>query len=260
MADYFSGMKNKIFSLLFFTIICHSSHAQIENAATKTENSPGYKNGNFYDLTFSIGQGQNAPSLGWSHLYGIGKKRKIQIGYGVRFTSYSSTNKEYITAPAKLTSLAQGPQIFFDGTTHPENLDTLSVFKSQVNMLNLSIHLGYRFSSKWDAGFNIDAVGFSFGKTQSATYNSYQGVDPRTQETAKPTTLNALLVSDNDIGSLNSEFFGRYWITQKIGVRLGYTFLFSEYSTTRKLNFDNDRFRYKSSMVLVGITYNPFRL
>jgi hypothetical protein len=66
--------------------------------------------------------------------------------------------------------------------------------------------------------------------------------------------LNALLISDNDRGSLNSELYGRYWLTDKIGLRAGASFQFTEYTTNRKLTFENDRFRNKILMPFAGIS------
>jgi len=77
--------------------------------------------------------------------------------------------------------------------------------------------------------------------------------------TVKPTTLNLLLTSDNDIGTLNSEFFARYWIKPAWAIKAGYTFLFTEFTTNRELTFNNDRFRNKAGMFMVGITYAPFK-
>ena len=118
---------------------------------------------------------------------------------------------------------------------------------------------------KFDLGFNIDAIGFSFGAEKKANIISsvYDPGQARIQ-LASPTTFNLLLTSDNDYGSLNSEFYLRYWIDEKIGLRLGYTFLFTEYTTNQKLSFDNgrilnDRYRLKSSMLMLGVTYTPFK-
>ncbi|MDB4173578.1 hypothetical protein N9811_02090 [Bacteroidia bacterium] len=78
--------------------------------------------------------------------------------------------------------------------------------------------------------------------------------------TAKPTAYNVLLISDNDIGMLNSELTFPYEVSKKLSVNAGATFLFTEYTTNNKIayNSDNDRFRYKSLMGLIGINYRPF--
>jgi hypothetical protein len=106
----------------------------------------------------------------------------------------------------------------------------------------------------------IDAIGFSFGKKQSAVYygnNFATGVPV----TAKPTGFSLLLISDNDKGSLNSELFARYRWNDSWGVKLGFQFFFAEYTTDTKVQTTpgggtNDRFRKKMAGAGIGITYN----
>ena len=120
----------------------------------------------------------------------------------------------------------------------------------------LDIHLQYSFR-KLDVGFNIDAIGATVGGQQKGTFvakstgSSFYG----TQQTAKPTGFNLLLVSDNDLGSLNSELYGRYWFKETIGLRIGASFQFTEYTTSQKLTFENDRFRNKALMPFIGISF-----
>ncbi len=228
--------------------------------------SCNYKYNNYYDLAFSLGKQEVTGAISWSHLHGIGnKKQRFKIGYGLRFTSYYgySAGKYYTTAPSKYTSPVQGPTTIFS-ETFEENIDTLAFANPQVNSLNIAIHLQYSIHKKLDLGFNIDAIGFSFGAKQPGSVISsvYDPNQPYLLSTA-PTKLNLLLTSDNDIGSLNSEFYIRYWLTEHIGIRTGYTFYFSEYTTEQKLSFDsgriqNDRFRQKSGLFMLAISYRPF--
>ncbi|MBC7450549.1 MAG: hypothetical protein H7259_03575, partial [Cytophagales bacterium] len=225
-----------------------------------------YKYNNYYDLAVAVGKDELLAAASWSHLYGIGhKKQKFKIGYGLRFTSFYgySEGKLYTTAPSKYTSPEQGPTTIFSENIDG-NIDTLSISNPQVNSLNASIHLQYSITKKIDIGFNIDAIGFSFGTTKngsviSSVYDPGQAyVQP-----ARPTAFNLLLTSDNDFGSLNSEFYLRYWLTGHLGIRAGYTFYFSEYTTVNTLSFDNgqiqnDRYRLKSSLLMLAITYRPF--
>jgi hypothetical protein len=226
--------------------------------------SNGYRYQNYFDLAASAGSGTFSAALSWSHLHGIGKKKqRLKVGYGLRFTSFVAANKYYTTAPSKYTSSVQSIGTIFSETIL-ENIDTISTATASVHSLNVAIQINYSITPKIDVGLNIDAVGFSFGPEK--TFNIISSVYDENQEPVQrgaPTTFNLLLTSDNDIGSLNSEFFLRYWLTTKIGVRAGYTFLFSEYQTTKDLSFDdgrivNDRFRYKSSMALVAVTFKPF--
>lgn len=109
-------------------------------------------------------------------------------------------------------------------------------------------------------GLNIDAIGFSFGKKQSGIYygnNLATGVPV----TAKPTGFNLLLISDNDKGSLASEFFAKYKWNESWGVKLAFEFLFAEYTTGTQVQTTpggdkNDRFRKKMSGVGIGVSYH----
>jgi hypothetical protein len=163
-------------------------------------------------------------------------------------------NLDYYTAPAKLTSGEYGPQVIFKENIL-SNIDTLQLTNTQTNALNLVIHLEYSFK-RLGLGFNIDALGLTLGGEQSGRFiaKSTGSRLHNTTQTAKPTTLNALLISDNDWGSLNSELYARYWLTDKIGLRAGASFQFTEYTTSRKLTFENDRFRNKILMPFVGVS------
>ena len=131
-------------------------------------------------------------------------------------------------------------------------MDTFLISKSNVFSINALIDLGYRFSEKFSVGFNIDAIGFSFGKERKGNYiNGSQGQI----SLAKPTTFNALLTSDNDLGSLNSELYAKYKINEKWSAKAGLQFLFTEYTTNsqvQQLPEPNDRFRNKALMFMIG--------
>ena len=256
-------MKFKLILLILSTIIGLEKLSAQDS--TKSCNC-NYKFNNNYDLSFSQGNKEILGAFSWSHFHGIGhKKQRFKIGYGLRFTSYYGygNGKNYTTAPSKYTSTVQGPTTIFSETIE-NNIDTVSFSNPQVNSLNISINLQYSISKKFDVGFNIDAIGFSFGgKQPGSVISSVYDPGQPFLVSAKPTSLNLLLTSDNDIGSLNSEFYLRYWISEHLGIRAGYSFYFSEYTTNQSLNFDagriqNDRFRLKSSLLMLGITYRPF--
>ncbi len=249
---------------IFIIILIHVN-VQLINAQDSTK-SCNYKFNNNYDLAFSLGEKEILGAISWSHFHGIGnKKQRFKVGYGLRFSSFYgySEGKNYTTAPSKYTSTIQGPTTIFSETIE-NNIDTITFANPQVNSLNISINLQYSISKKFEVGFNIDAIGFSFGGKQPASIISsvYDANQPYLIS-AKPTSLNLLLTSDNDIGSLNSEFYLRYWLTEHFGIRAGYSFYFSEYTTSQSLTFDsgriqNDRFRLKSSLFMLAITYRPF--
>jgi hypothetical protein len=210
--------------------------------------------------SFSLAAGQNqfTTTLSYRYLWNFGKKKQWQMGAGARLTNSFGTQNYLITAPAKLTSGKTGPAVFFADQIIP-NIDSIYIAKSQVNALNITVNFGYKINDKFSLGFDIDAIGFSFGSNKSSTYFGNNGAIGNAN--AKPTAFNLLLVSDNDLGTLNSEFFGQYNINKKWSTKLAFQFLFVEYTTDSKIQTaptgdKNDRFRYKSSQASLGITYS----
>ncbi len=207
------------------------------------------------DLVIAVAKYQGTFSAAYVHNWNLGKKKKIIIGFGGRMTGYVGANQYYITAPAKLTSGKSGPGVFFVENIE-ENIDTFLIAKPRVVSLNAMINLGYHVTEKLALGFNIDAIGFSLGNNPRGNYiNGSQGQNVE----SKPTSFNLLLVSDNDLGSLNSEFYGKYKLNDKISLKAAFQFLFTEYTTetpVQQFPEPNDRFRNKSSMFSAGISLN----
>ena len=125
--------------------------------------------------------------------------------------------------------------------------------------MNLTINLGYNLSRRLYAGFNIDVVGFSFGRKGSGilTSNGTTTIEPN----AKPAAFNALLTGDHDRGTLNSEFFLKYAFQERWAVKAVYQFLFVEYETQQRTQTFSDgsmnnRFRNKGKNFGLGIAYH----
>lgn len=210
---------------------------------------------NSASLTNAFGKNEFSGTIALQHLYKLGKHRHLGVGAGVRLTSYFGKDQYYTTAPAKLTSGKTGPGVFFSDNIE-QNIDTVLFNKPQVNSVNLSLNFSYEIYKSITLGFNIDAIGFSFGSKKTGTYFSNAGADVTVR--AKPTSFNALLISDNDKGSLNSEFYGAYQFDKLWSGKIGFQFLFTEYKTDSKIQITpdgqmNDRFRNKSSGIFVGV-------
>ncbi|MFM2387809.1 MAG: hypothetical protein RL660_2566 [Bacteroidota bacterium] len=198
-----------------------------------------------------------APSLSYSKDWYFLKNQKLIVGTGARLTSVFGSNALFITAPAKLTSGKTGPGVFFADQI-PANIDSFTFSGVQANAINIPIHIGYRISKKLSAGFNIDAIGISLGgKKQAVQADIINNIDPIYN--AKPTFFNALLISDNDLGTLNSQLYARYQVNKTWGARLGAGFLFTEYTTTTVAQvapggISNSRFRNKALGLSLGVT------
>lgn len=212
------------------------------------------KSSNYGSVTSAIGASQVSISLDYFHYWNIGKHDRFSLAAGGRFTSYFGNSQYYATAPAKLTTGSTGPGVIFKEII-PSNLDSVLIKSPQVNSLNLAINIGYRIVPKLQVGFNIDLVGFSFGNKVNGTYiNAAQ----QTSVSANPTSFNVLGIGDNDRGSLNSEFYARYYFDADWGLKIGFQYLFTEYTTSTEVQQfpePNDRFRNKSSMLSVGVTH-----
>jgi len=242
-------MKQIFIASMLALLLCNTSAAQ-------KKKRPHYK---FVELTGAIGSSQGSGSLGYVYNWKYGKHKRLELGLGFKFTSYFGSNLYFRTAPAKLTSGKTDPTVLFRSDID-QNIDSVLFPKAQSNFLNLNLNIGYNLSKKFYLGFTIDAIGFSFGKKQNGVYygnNFATGVPVL----AKPTAFNLLLISDNDRGSLNSELFVRYKWNDSWGVKLGFQFLFAEYTTDKEVQTTpsgdkNDRFRKKMPGAGIGVTYN----
>jgi hypothetical protein len=206
-------------------------------------------------VVVGIGSHRGSISFSYEHNWKIGKKRKLQLGIGSRLTSFLGANLNYTTAPAELTTESTSPLVLFQENVE-ENIDTILVKSPQVNALNFFINIGYRISSKFQIGFSIDAIGFSFGKDTQVDFIS--GNTGRITS-ASPTPFNILLISDNDKGTLNSDLHLKYSVNSCWSIRMGIQFLFTEYTTAEKVQQypeENDRFRNKSLLGMIGVSLN----
>lgn len=216
------------------------------------------KKDRFVDLAATIGSSRGAVAASYVYNWKLGKKKKWEAGIGARLTSSFGTKQEFTTAPARLTRTTTIPFLIVFAGQKTENWDTLTVQRPWVNSLNATANFAYNFNSKWQAGFNIDLIGFAFGRTSAAVLSS-NGIT-RTEPLAKVSNFNVLLTGDLDYGNLNSEFFLKYKLNDRWGVRAVYQFLFNEYKTTtiKQTAPDGtevDRFRSKANNFGVAVSY-----
>ena len=243
-------MKNRIILITCLSILISGSFAQSGKTSA---------NSRLIDLAATIGESQGAVAASYIHNWKKGKKQKWEIGYGIRWTSIFGVKNDFTTAPARLARTTTIPFLIVFAGHEIKNEDTLQVQRPFTNSLNLSANIGYHFNHRWSAGFNIDVIGFTFGRTSSGVLTS-NGVT-RTENSAKPAFFNLLLTGDNDIGSLNSEFFVRYQLNNRWGIKADYQFVFVEYKTTtiKQTAPDGtmvDRFRNKGNLFGAGISYH----
>ena len=242
-------MKKVIF-YLFLSFVTFNLSAQGLDKSYKT-----------FDLALSGGETGFSPALSFTQMFSIEKSNRFKIGYGIRVTSHFGGVANFRTAPAKFTSgTSSFAALVSDDIV--ANIDTFNVKSFQTNALNVSINVQYALSKKLEIGVNIDAIGKTWGNTVTGDLiskrNKRKFQDGSITSTSNPETYNLLLVSDSDIGSLNSEVYARYWATEKIGIRVGFSFQFVELTTQKKVEIDgklNDTWRYKTFMPMVAFCY-----
>lgn len=237
--------------LLLIVVMLTATLAMAQNKKTQKNQ--------FVDLTGTIGASQGTVAASYVHNWKLGKKKKWEAGLGFRGTTYFGSKTEFTTAPARLARTNTTPFLIFFAGQRTDYQDTLTVQRPLTFSGNVSINLGYNFTSKWNAGFNIDLIGFTLGRKSSAilTTNGTTKIEP----SAKPAAFNLLLTGDHDLGSLNSEFFVKYRITPQWAVKAVYQFVFVEYKTENinQIAPDgtvNNRFRNKANTFGLGVSYH----
>lgn len=208
------------------------------------------------DLTLGAGSSQATVSVaGWKD-WQLGKKKRLEIGVGPRLSFYTGTKKDFWTAPAKIARGSSTPFLVVFSSQETKNWDTLTVQRPLIFSLNAAIQVAHQIGKRFRAGVNIDLVGFSVGRTTPAVFTS-DGTRQTTE--ASPVPFNLLLTGDLDKGSLNSEFFLQYKLTENWKLRAVYQFYFAEYQTNTKIQQlpePNNRFRNKANLLGLGVSYS----
>ena len=241
-----------MYKLLLIVVAC--SVASFASAQNKVPPTTPHQ---YVDLALTAGASQGTAAFSYVYHWKLGKKQAWQIGLGARLTGYAGTKKDYTTAPARLSRTSTVPFLIFFAGQETKNWDTLNVQRPFTQSLNATINIGYQFNTKWSAGFNIDLIGFTLGRTTSGVLTS--NGTTRTDAAVKPAAFNLLLTGDHDLGSLNSELFLAYHFSPKWSLRGVYQFYFSEYKTTniKQTAPDGtqvDRFRNKVNAFGLGIS------
>ena len=203
----------------------------------------GYAQRSSYtELGVGVGARVVSPAATFYTDWSLGKKGRFFVGTGLRFTGFYGKNITLTSAPANLAS-------------DPASVDTVFAPAPNINSLNLLINLGINVTEKLQIGFTIDAFGFSFGPTGKPDFISS---GQRSTVSARPTSVNSLLIDNNDRGSLGSYSYVNYKLTDKWGIKLAYQHLFNELTTTTTVQTKpeaNDRSRVKSNLAFLGVRY-----
>jgi hypothetical protein len=165
----------------------------------------------------------------------------FRIGWGVRAWGYY----------AGRTDLLPQSNAFSD--------DTLKFGRLSANGASFVFGANVRLW-KFDIGANTDLFGIAFGTRRSGLYSKstfYEGEGAEYYNSyigSNPATLNLLpLALDKQNGQ--SEVFLRFWITDRIGLKLGYVHGRITYSTSEKLDNGQKRFSADYGVPYAGISF-----
>lgn len=237
---YFDLIMNSLRNLLMALMICFMPFLS---------NAQNFSTDNYTaEVNAAVGNISNISVQLRKNFY-LGAKDRIVISPGIRIANAFAQSADYISAP-------------FDITKEPARIDTFRVGETNIFSGSLYINLGYQITEKLSFNFDIDLFGISFGPEQTGTWipgeaSANAQNTPQAGLSASPTSLNALLVGDNDIGTLASGFTLNYRISEKVGIKAGLGYLFTEYTSDTELGVAvNDRWRAKTVQFAFGTSYN----
>ena len=169
-----------------------------------------------------------APSVLYHQELSLNHFPWFRIGWGVRATGYYAGRTNLMPKDNALSR------------------DTLEFGRLTANGVSFIAGANVRLW-RFDIGANTDIVGIVFGLRRNGLYTKpgfSEGEGAKYYNAyvrSNPSTLNLLpLALDNQNG--NSEVFVRYWITDRIGVKLAYMTGRITYATEAKLDNGQKRF------------------
>lgn len=209
------GIQSSI--LCFALFITQTAYAQAPEPSQKI----------WTGLSLALGKSTQQASFNAAHHWAPFSGRSLAFISGVRYNAFWEQRTEYKCNPGCSDTILVSPEA---KTNHAVNL-----------MLGLQYNLSGFF-----AGFNIDIAGFNLSSNDYALNRagvSYAG---------ETKSFNLLKIGFNDIGSLNSEFYVGYLISENLSTRLGYSHTFSHYAAKDSVNPDAKLF---FDLFFVNVSY-----
>lgn len=226
------------------------------------------------DLGMAYSKSNYNPSLAYYQLINIGERKIISLGWTARLGAFYGDNLDYYTAPARLTRGKTGLGAL-SGPIINSNIDTVRF--DYITMTSFTVGVRAQINLGWlELGASADILGLTLGKYRTGRYQSstgkfmihgssgkdsvsvyYQGAN--TFQQAHPSRLNVRLLGDNDIGTLSTEVYARVRLNQRLGIKAGYQLLTTEVTVTnRDIIADNNRFRHRTGLVYVALSFPLF--
>lgn len=230
-------MKRIVFIIVF--LFCFSNFTFAQKFLKQRAQS-------YVEVGLGVNKEASIYNVGYYRSWKLSKSKKIwkniYLGSGVRFNGFGGRDIYFVSSR---------PQIY---KTIDE--DSILAPRPAIYSVNTFLNLGYQFSPKIQVGFDIDFLGLSFGPNGSPTF-----ISNGQEQTAKvnPTKINVLGVNANNFGSLLSNIYLRYKITNRWGAHVTLQKSYAEIRTEEVLQTEpgiNQRFRYVNRLIGFGVSYH----
>jgi hypothetical protein len=182
-----------------------------------------------------------APSITYHQELSLNNFQWFRIGWGVRGAGLFAGQTDLTPKNTALSG------------------DTLKFGKISTTSISFLLGANVRLW-RFDIGANTDLFGIAFGAKRSGLYSLsalQEGENDSPYNdyiSSSPTVLNTVpLVMDNQNGQ--SELYVRYWITDQIGIKLGYIHGRVTYSADRKLYNNQNRFSTTYGVPFVAVAF-----
>jgi len=204
-----------------------------------------WKENHYVDMSLSLGQKIFTSSVAWHKMFNIAWKKRVHLGAGLRFNMANVIDRTFVTA--------------FPARPVAGSYDSLFLDDHTIYSMNLTFNADISFTRWFDVGMNIDVVGLSWGETSDALYHSATFNPAVSIEQARPELLNVFLFGRNDRGSLNSQFYFRFWPGENFFVKAGFSIYHIIENTSHLLNYSNNRFFTDAHMGFLSLGWTPLR-
>jgi hypothetical protein len=193
------------------------------------------------DLGLGYQEEQWVPTIMYHQELSLANFQWFRIGWGVRTWGYYAGRTNLLPKDNAVSR------------------DTLEFGKLSANGASFILGANVRLW-RFDIGANTDIFGIAFGLRRNALYTKPTFADGEGAEyynayvKSNPATVNLLpLVMENQTGQ--SEIFLRYWITDRIGLKLGYTHGRITYAAEAKLDNGQKRFSKSYGVPHIAIAF-----
>lgn len=186
-------------------------------------------------LSIATANKVTVPSIAYTQTLEFGRERSYRIGTGFRLNYFNLKNRTFDGVETKIKQVSITPNPKFNGAS--VNIPIVAEFHTKKIIL----------------GVNIDIIGMSFGKTregENLKVDNYEGTLDSLN--ASPRSLSLLLLGKNNRGTLNSELYLGYKVSDELTVRAGISSLSSSFTSryTPKSGKETTLGRFQTSQIM----------